>query len=262
MPYNPNYPASVAEVIDDSMTFRPSTLEAVRNFKASYPWRGSTDERKAKFERLHEALCGIYGKQTTLTFGQLDGQSSGSSSYCPSTDTITITGKLSVVTYLHEWGHALGKDERQACKWSLNLFKRVFPRLFARSQRQGHMIISPAHPSPPPEPEQNQPPDSQQRKRGRLRNNASCHNGYIIESHIESRMGANTISRPLISPKRDVLRASDLQISQTSYQNGTAPTVNPRFHRLSLPGNPKPARHRAVDNRRQRHFWRVVREAF
>ena len=141
-----NYPRTVAEVIDDSMTFRPGVLAAVRAFKIARPWRGSIDERKAKFAAFHQALCAIYGKTTTLTFEEIDGSFSGDSSFCPATDTITLRGKLSVVTYLHEFGHALGRDEKGACRWSLNLFKRTFPILFAKCAQEGHVLRQPEAP--------------------------------------------------------------------------------------------------------------------
>ena len=146
MPYRPNYPASVSEVLDPSMKFRPGVLAAVKRFKAAKPYRGSLDERKLKFQSLHRDLCALFSKTTTLTFGTLDGSDSGSSSYCPGTDTITLKGKLSVVTYLHEFAHALGRDERGACKWSVNLFKRTFPVLFSRCQHDGHTLRRPAAP--------------------------------------------------------------------------------------------------------------------
>ena len=31
---------------------------------------------------------------------------------------------IPVVTFLHEFGHALGKNEVQTCTWSINLFKK------------------------------------------------------------------------------------------------------------------------------------------
>lgn len=140
MPNQPNYPRSVAEVLDPPLKFKRGTVAAVRRFKRSKPWRGSEDERKAKFERLHCGLCLVYGKQTRLVFGLLDGEDSGSSHYTPSTDTITLCGRLSVLTLMHEFAHALGKDERGACRWSLNLFRRVFPASFSRCTADGHTL--------------------------------------------------------------------------------------------------------------------------
>src|SRR5689334_10844457 len=66
MPYRLNYPQSLAEVLDPPLAFRRETVMAVRGFARRRPWRGSLEERRAKFARLHHDLCSIYGKQTTL----------------------------------------------------------------------------------------------------------------------------------------------------------------------------------------------------
>jgi len=138
-----NYPHSIAEVIDDAMIFRPEILEVAEKFKGTHPWRGTINERKAKFAALHADLCQIFGKRTTLGFGRIDGSPSDNSSYCRCADTITLRGRLSVVTYLHEFAHALGLDERGACEWSLNLFRQIFPKIFSRGMKDGHMLRVP-----------------------------------------------------------------------------------------------------------------------
>ena len=140
VPYQPNYPATVAEVLDPPVRFRPQTVAAVKRFARSKPYRGSVEERKQKFLALHRELCRVYRKRTRLDFGVLEGGDSGSSYYCPATDQITLCGKLSVITALHEFAHALGKDERGAVRWSVNLFRLCFPRSFARCQPAGHTL--------------------------------------------------------------------------------------------------------------------------
>ena len=140
MPYQPNYPATVAEVLDPPLRLRPTVVEAVKRFACSKPYRGRDDERKEKFIALHRDLCRIYRKRTRLAFGVLDGGDSGSSFYRPSADVITLNARLSVVTYLHEFAHALGRDERGAVRWSVSLFRECFPRSFARCQTDGHML--------------------------------------------------------------------------------------------------------------------------
>jgi len=137
---NRRYPRTVAEVIDDNMRFRRATIEAVLEFKRSRPWAGTERERKRKLRRLHYALRRIYGKRTGLGFGTLDGTCSGRSSYDSLNDVIILRGRLSVVTYCHEWAHALGKSERGACRWSVNLFRKCFPREFAACRTEGHML--------------------------------------------------------------------------------------------------------------------------
>ena len=133
------YPNSVADVLDDRMTFHPATLHAVREFARSRPWRGSLQERQDKFRSLHRELCGIYGIAPRLVFGNDDGDSARSC-FIPVLNSVILRGRLSVVTYLHEIGHARGKKERETCAWSLTLFRRCFPKSWSRARWEGHMI--------------------------------------------------------------------------------------------------------------------------
>ena len=140
-----DYPETVLEVIDDSLKFRPRALRAAREFAEAGPWRGSIDERKGKFRRLNKSLAEVYGIiEPSLRFGLIDGSCSGRSHYMPTLHQITLTGKLSVVTYLHEFAHARGMGERGACRWSINLFRKIFPEQFARLVGRAHMLIKPA----------------------------------------------------------------------------------------------------------------------
>ena len=142
MPYTANYPDTVAEILNSEKKYKGDTLRALKTFRRAKAWRGSLVERGEKFEALHLALREIYGLNTTLRFGILDNTSSGNSCFNPATDTITLSGKLSVVTYLHEFGHARGMDERDACIWSVNLYRRIFPKSFERASFVGHMVVS------------------------------------------------------------------------------------------------------------------------
>jgi len=138
------YPSSVLEVLDDNMSFKPAALRAVRAFAKSKPWRGDIDERKDKLRGLNEALAAAYEMpKPDVVFGQSDGGSSGGSYYHPTRHQIVLNGRLSVVTYLHEFAHSRGRGERDACRWSVNIFKRCFPRSFARLVHQGHMLVRP-----------------------------------------------------------------------------------------------------------------------
>lgn len=140
-----DYPETVLEVVDADMRFRPAALRAVRRFAQSNPWRGSLDERKRKFTTLNRALARAFGiEEPTLHFGRMDGGSSGGSYFVPALHQITLVGKLSVVTYLHEFAHARRLSERGACSWSINIFRRCFPREYARLVGRGHMLIKPA----------------------------------------------------------------------------------------------------------------------
>ena len=141
------YPRTVAECLRGDMRFRRGVVAAVKAFRDDGPWRGTLEERKRKFRRLNEALAEAYGMPTPdFRFAGIDGSFSGASS-CRSRGAgqpaaITMRGNLSVVTFLHEFAHALGRNERGACRWSINLFRRVFPRQYARLQADGHVLRS------------------------------------------------------------------------------------------------------------------------
>src|SRR5688572_23068258 len=101
-----NYPRTVAEVLNPQKRFKPDVLRAVRAFARSKPWRGSVAERQDKFRMLNAALAAAYAiEPPQLVFGTDEAHSSGSSCYMPAMDTMMLRGRLSVVTFLHEWGH-------------------------------------------------------------------------------------------------------------------------------------------------------------
>jgi len=134
-----NYPNSVKHVIDMHARYKPEVLRAVKEFARSRPWRGTAHERLQKFREVNEYLGAAYKiVPPRLNFVKA---SAGNGAYFPSLHMIVLEGKLSVVTYLHEFAHAVfGPCEIKACKWSINLFRRCFPRSFARCSFDGHMI--------------------------------------------------------------------------------------------------------------------------
>ena len=137
---NGDYPETVAEILDNRMTFNPNALRAVRAFAKSKPWRGTIEERQQKFRQLNTDLSAAYGiSAPTLVFAGFGAGDSCDSSYRPATNTITLTG-LSVVTLLHEHAHARGMGERGATRWSVNIFRRCFPKSYAGCQQVGHML--------------------------------------------------------------------------------------------------------------------------
>ena len=143
------YPSTVVEILDPAIQFSEPVLRAVQNFAEERPWSGSVEQRVEKYRRLSRALADAHGiREPELVIGNLNGGSSGRSSYDPTAHRITLRGKLSVVTALHEWRHAWQYvkwkrcSERDACWWSVNLFRRCFPRQYARLVHAGHTLIS------------------------------------------------------------------------------------------------------------------------
>lgn len=128
------------------MLYKSEVFGALREFKRLRPWSGSVAERKAKFERLHRRLCEIYRKEIRLRFRVPDEIGrwgfSGDSDCNYSTNTITLRGRLSVVTFLHEWGHALGLHEQERAQaYAVELFRSVFPRQFAKLRLDGYCLV-------------------------------------------------------------------------------------------------------------------------
>jgi len=41
---------------------------------------------------------------------------------------------------MHEWSHSLGKGEKEACRWSINLFRKIFPKSYAKLVPKGHLL--------------------------------------------------------------------------------------------------------------------------
>src|ERR1700722_17861722 len=136
------YPATVEECLNPNKMYKASVLRAVKAFRTSKPWRGTVGERQEKFMTLNAALADAYGLPAPrLVFETDETQDSGSSCFVPATETIILRGRLSVVSYLHEFAHfRFGRGEKTACSWSLNLFARCFPKSFARCQHDGHML--------------------------------------------------------------------------------------------------------------------------
>jgi len=140
-----SYPDSAAEVMQTEVRFKQSTLDALNLFKESGPWTGKIRERIIKYELLHEALCNIYNIDYRLVFENIRlgrGPGASGSSYCNRmTRTICLKNKLSVITYLHEFAHAMGGNERRAVRWSCSLYKQTFPEKWEALSSNAHMMV-------------------------------------------------------------------------------------------------------------------------
>ena len=141
MPYSRNYPATVTEVLDPNIKLKPSALAALKKFRRAKPWRGSLVARWQIFQTLNTELSAAYGIEPPTLILQGNGKGdSGGSCYSPATHTICISGRLSVCTFLHEHMHARGADEREACRWSISVYARLWPASFAKCGHEGHVL--------------------------------------------------------------------------------------------------------------------------
>jgi len=118
------------------VVFEDELIDIVKECSAKKMWRGTLEERKAKFMEMHELLMRFYNSDVRLEFHGITEESdkkpgsSGLSYYNFLERKIVIKGRLSVITYLHELAHSLGCDQERAHNYAMGLFKICFPRSY------------------------------------------------------------------------------------------------------------------------------------
>jgi len=106
---------------------------AFQKLKRSKAWRGTIDERKQKFINCHMELNSIYGRDINLEFNGISEEynningASALSGYYPSDNTIVLSCKLSVITFMQLWLRAIGVDPLDAITLSKEVFSEIFP---------------------------------------------------------------------------------------------------------------------------------------
>lgn len=140
------YPATPL-VFGPEVKFKLGIIAAIKRFKKKKTHNRTSMERLAAMRELARDLSLVYQrdevKVTAVCLVDDETADSRGSFYHRKTDTIVMVEKLSIITLLHEFAHALGKDEVGAVRWSLTLFKRVWPEQFDRLQPDGHTLVMP-----------------------------------------------------------------------------------------------------------------------
>jgi hypothetical protein len=127
-------PNSVEDVLDDNATFDPAALAAVKALARSKPWQGTDEERVAKFNACAAALAAAYSIPAwTVKLGDVAG--------VDPVDRVLTMEKLSVVTFLNAMTLARGCTPFAAFRWSINIFRRCFPRSYAQCQHVGPYLV-------------------------------------------------------------------------------------------------------------------------
>lgn len=137
------YPKTAEEILDKNMKFNVKTNKAMIEFKKTNPWDGTLKEIEEKILTLNANLSKIYGiEPPQIVFLK---KTPFGPCYFPGSNLIMMepekNGKYAISTYLHEFGHALGKNEKETCKWSINLFKKHFPENFDKLDQKGHLLF-------------------------------------------------------------------------------------------------------------------------
>lgn len=129
-------------IYDDNMEFSDEVIEAMYWFKKNCKYSEGSENRRQGMNILINALATAYNlSPPELKFVDSGEEHSFASNYSPSHKRITMWGKLSLITLLHEFGHFMGMDENDAVEWSVSLFKRVYPKAYERLTPQGHCLV-------------------------------------------------------------------------------------------------------------------------
>lgn len=126
----PKYPTS-QEIMATPVTFKATTVTTVKEWKATFYdtfWKSSTKPTKLlHLYALLTCLSQLYNKPLCIVNGH-------EYHYSPLTFTIMLDeNNPSIISTLHEFSHHIsGTSEKRACRWSVWLFKTVFPKAFEK----------------------------------------------------------------------------------------------------------------------------------
>lgn len=122
--------------IIEEKTYKPEAIKALRAFKKKKTFKLSVEERIQAMDELLQSLAQAYTfeKPITLKAENMVGGFSGASHVKKYADRfeIFLVGKASIITLLHEFAHCRGYDEHECKVWSLNLFRKVYPKQFEK----------------------------------------------------------------------------------------------------------------------------------
>lgn len=122
------YP-SPEEIMNPIVAFKPVTVNAVMDWKLNFfpNWNTKSNEEKlTALEYLIQKLCVVYGENVGVN------KYSDRFSFSGDENTINLDKENpSIVSTLHEFRHKInGSSEASACRWSVQLFKKCFPKSF------------------------------------------------------------------------------------------------------------------------------------
>jgi len=116
--------------------------EALEEAKSTHLWKGTIDERVAKFTALNDKIREITGKPMDFEFHGNEETNKHPGNGAIRNNSLILLGKLSMITFLYTWGVALGATMEEALTWSENLFKEHFPISYGKTVKMGDMRLT------------------------------------------------------------------------------------------------------------------------
>jgi hypothetical protein len=128
------------EILNGEINFKSKTVNTIKEWKKTNfkGWKEKQNEDQISLlKELLLQLATVYEKPVEVI------TDAEKYHYNPTTKTIGIChNHPSIISSLHEFAHhILGRNEKKACRWSVQLFKKVFPKAFARLSFQGHLLV-------------------------------------------------------------------------------------------------------------------------
>lgn len=117
------------------------TVLAVLAFKKEYSYKHGMSRRFDGMNDLLMRLNKIYSKDVRMAWENNGDEHSFKSVYIPLYGLIIMRGKLSIITFLHEYAHALGMNEDRAKEWSQSLFRLCYPKSIGKLKASNGLLI-------------------------------------------------------------------------------------------------------------------------
>jgi hypothetical protein len=136
----PKYPTQ-QEIMKTPVKHKKEVIAVVKKWRKEIWKEKKNDNPREKFNALYELITPItqiYNKPVCITW---DPEIETGCHYNALTKTIIVDRSLSIISTLHELAHHLfGPNEKTACRWSVWLFKKVWPKAFAKLRWEGHLL--------------------------------------------------------------------------------------------------------------------------
>jgi len=131
---SPQYPTKEEILAEPTLEYNEVVIDILKTFKRKWQICSISEERFYVLKEMAKDIGVQYEKNPVVELGTL---------YCyqPSVNTIVLGPEPSIISTLHELGHAIfGASEKDACRFSVHLFRMIFPKAYDRLQWDGHML--------------------------------------------------------------------------------------------------------------------------
>lgn len=136
---------TLERLVNEALELNAEAVAAVKGLATERPWRGAFDRRVEAFiqcnRELNEALPHDGHTWQLVHIGARTGDS-GRSRIDPKLRRIVLAGHLSVVTFLYLFARTRDLPRAAAMVWAVTMFKKCFPRSFARCEFVGGMVVN------------------------------------------------------------------------------------------------------------------------